>query len=273
MYWALCLSVFLATYVLNLIYITVFYHRGFTHGAVRLHPRLQAFAAATGGWITGLDVKGWCCMHRLHHRYSDTPRDPHSPVHKGFFGLAAAQLQSYKDVLRGLIRKEPRYLAIVEDLNFDVSWQNKRGLWYLPYLLHIGIAILLSLAVGSGGWLLGAAYFLGMMSHPVQGWMVNSMGHALGYRNYKTTDNSRNNTLVAWLVAGEGYQNNHHRYPSSVKFSIKWWEFDWGYGLCYVLRAIKALDYVKTENKQEDIQVEAWDISSQWVQSNANSQY
>lgn len=261
MYLALCLLVFVATYVLNLIYITVFYHRGFTHEAVRLTPRLQAFVVATGGWVTGLDVKGWSCMHRLHHRYSDTPRDPHSPVHKGFFGIALAQLQSYKGVLRGLIRREAPYTAIVEDLKFDVSWQNKRGLWYLPYILHLGIALGINWAAG-GGWLLGACYFFGMLSHPVQGWMVNSMGHALGYRNFKTQDNSRNNTLVAWLVAGEGYQNNHHRYPSSVKFSIKWWELDWGYGLCVILRKLGMIDFVLTENKQEDVQVEAWDIAS-----------
>ena len=36
--------------------------------------------AATGIWFTGLDPKGWVCMHRRHHTHSDGPKDPHSPV-------------------------------------------------------------------------------------------------------------------------------------------------------------------------------------------------
>ncbi len=42
-----------------------------------------------------------------------------------------------------------------------------------------------------------------MMSHPVQGWMVNALGHAVGGRNFDTPDDSRNNTVVSWLVSGE----------------------------------------------------------------------
>jgi len=37
---------------------------------------------------------------------------------------------------------------------------------------------------------------------------------------------------------GEGYQNNHHRYPSSAKFSYRWWEVDLGYAMCRLLSAL-----------------------------------
>jgi len=83
-----------------------------------------------------------------------------------------------------------------------------------------------------GGFWAGAAYWLGIMSHPVQGWMVNAFGHAYGYRTFDTPDHSRNNTLVAWLVFGEGYQNNHHHAPTSPKFSVLPGEIDLGYLLC-----------------------------------------
>ena len=34
---------------------------------------------------------------------------------------------------------------------------------------------------------------------------------------------------------GEGFQNNHHQYPSSAKFSFRWFEFDPGYLICWIL--------------------------------------
>ena len=238
-YLVLCLLMLLGGYMLNILYITVFYHRGLTHGAVRLSPWTRRFVVATGSWVTGLDPKGWSVMHRLHHLHSDTERDPHSPKHYGLIGVMMAQLRSYQGVLRGLKRKDPALMELSRDLNFPVNWLNRHKLWILPYLLHIVIA----LAIGFFGhaWLLGYAYYLGIMSHPIQGWLVNAFGHASGYRNFETNDNSRNNTLVALFVMGEGYQNNHHQDPGSAKFSVRWYELDLGYGLCLLLQGLGML--------------------------------
>ncbi len=241
-YIALCCLVFAAGYLVNITYITVFYHRGLTHGAVELSPWTRWLVVKTGSWVTGLDPKGWSVMHRLHHLYSDTPDDPHSPAQFGIFGVMLAQLKSYKRVLRGLMKNDPEITAIAKDLDFPVNWLNRGRLWYLPYLLHFTIWMVIG--AGFNSWLLGYAYFLGVMSHPVQGWMVNSLGHAFGYRNFKTSDDSRNNTFVAYLVMGEGYQNNHHRFPRSAKFSVKWFEIDPGYALCRVLQFVGAIKIV-----------------------------
>ena len=248
-YYFACLGVFAVTYLLNITYITVFYHRGLTHGAVRLSPFARRLVAGTGNWVTGLDPKGWSCMHRLHHLHSDTPLDPHSPRRFGIFGLMLGQLASYNSVLRKLNRNDPVTSRIVSDLDFPVSWLNRKRLWYVPYLMHV--AIWLGLGFGFDAWLLGYAYFAGMMSHPIQGWMVNAFGHAYGYRNFATGDDSRNNTLVAWLVAGEGYQNNHHRYPKSAKFSVKWFELDMGYGLCLALESLGLIEIERARDAVE----------------------
>lgn len=225
--------VFLGAYILNVLYITVFYHRGLAHEAVILSPRMQRFVARTGSWVTGIDAKAWVCMHRLHHRYSDKKQDPHSPVYGGVFGLFRKQLLAYRKVLVALIRYHKDYEKVVADLDIDVSPVNKRQLWYLPYLLHLAIGVILGLLTGSA-WI-GAAFVLGISSHPIEGWAVNALAHSFGYRNYATDDNSRNNTWVAFLVAGEGYQNNHHRYPEEARFSHRWFEWDWGYQLCQLL--------------------------------------
>jgi stearoyl-CoA desaturase (delta-9 desaturase) len=57
-------------------------------------------------------------------------------------------------------------------------------------------------------------------------WFVNSVTHVWGYRNYKTTDNSRNTWWVALLTFGEGWHNNHHADQRAAAHGHRWWEFD-----------------------------------------------
>ena len=57
-------------------------------------------------------------------------------------------------------------------------------------------------------------------------WFVNSASHMWGYKNYETTDDSRNNWWVALITYGEGWHNNHHKYPRMAPHGHRWWEFD-----------------------------------------------
>ncbi len=236
MYLLLCLVVFLATYLLNALTITIGYHRGLAHGALELHPLLRRYVIVWGNWVTGLDPKAWSVMHRMHHAYSDTPDDPHSPVNVGIFGILLEQLRSYEDTIRGLARGDERYTRHAHGLDFELSWLNRKRLWWLPYVLHALVALLI--AVPFGAWLLGVAWFLGMMSHPFQGGTVNALGHAIGGRNFDTPDQSTNNLFAALFILGEGYQNNHHMFPISAKFSYRPWEVDLGFGFCLLLETL-----------------------------------
>ncbi len=234
--WLICLLVFAVTYLINIIYISIFYHRALAHDAIILRPWLRSFVIRSGVWFTGIDPKAWACMHRTHHTESDTENDPHSPLNFGLFGTFMGQLRSYEKNLVGLIHGRKKYAQVVEDLKFPVSWLHRRKLWHLPYLIHLGIGIGIAYPF-QNPWV-AVAYFLGMMSHPLQGWMVNALGHAKGYRNYDLPDNSRNNTLVAWATLGEGFQNNHHHHPGSPKFSVRFWEIDSGYWICVLFRIL-----------------------------------
>ena len=232
-YYLYCFLVFLVGYVLNGIYITVFYHRGFTHQALTVNNWAKKFIVLSAPWITGLDVKAWSCMHRFHHDFSDKEGDPHSPYQSGFFGVIIQQLRSYEKYLAGLIKGRKSYLTKVNDLDFPVTWFFRKNMWYLPYLVH-GI-IGLTIGFFGNAWLLGFCYWLGLMSHPLQGFLVNSVCHCFGYRNFNTEDQSRNNFFVGWAVIGEGWHNNHHQNPGSPKFSLKWFEFDIGWLFCQIL--------------------------------------
>jgi stearoyl-CoA desaturase (delta-9 desaturase) len=71
--------------------------------------------------------------------------------------------------------------------------------------------------------------------------LVNSMAHIVGRRRYATPDTSRNSLIVALVTGGEGWHNNHHYLPASVRQGFRWWEIDptW-----YVLRGLACLRVV-----------------------------
>jgi stearoyl-CoA desaturase (delta-9 desaturase) len=70
---------------------------------------------------------------------------------------------------------------------------------------------------------------------------INSLAHRFGSRRYATPDESRNNPWLAVLTFGEGWHNNHHHYPSSVRQGFYWWEFDFTW---YLLKALERLGVV-----------------------------
>ena len=236
-----CIAVWVTTFYLTLLYTSVFYHRAFTHRSIILAPKLKKFILITGNWLTGIEPKTWICMHRRHHLFADKPLDPHSPKYHSILSILWVQLKSYEITTQQLEKNNRDYTRIVKDLDFPVHYLNRSGLWFIPHLLHLGIAIVI--AIKFDATLLGACYWLGMNSHPVQGWLVNAFGHSKGYRNFNTPDISTNNLPVGYLVMGEGFQNNHHQDSRQANFGVKWWEIDTGYTLCKILSWMKLLTF------------------------------
>lgn len=221
---------FFVGYIINMFAVTVLYHRGLAHQSVKLNPKTIWFVEHFGVWMTGIDPLAWACMHRLHHRYSDTEKDPHSPLHFGVFGVLIAQMKSYEMILGKLKDGDSFYKSVVQDIPFGVNKLSLGGLWLLPYFVLAAICLALGFWISVP--LAGVALYLGLMTHPIQGWMVNSFAHKFGYVSYETGDNSKNNRLVALLVFGEGLQNNHHAFPNAANFALTAGEHDPGYALC-----------------------------------------
>jgi stearoyl-CoA desaturase (delta-9 desaturase) len=107
--------------------------------------------------------------------------------------------------------------------------------------MHLTFAVAIGIYLDA--YLFAACYWLGMNSHPVQGWLVNAFGHSKGYRNFNTPDVSTNNLPVGYFVMGEGFQNNHHHDSRQANFSVKWWEFDTGFVLCKILQQLGLLKF------------------------------
>jgi stearoyl-CoA desaturase (delta-9 desaturase) len=68
--------------------------------------------------------------------------------------------------------------------------------------------------------------------------VINGIGHYWGYRNFQTDDDSTNIVPRAVWIGGEELHNNHHAYPTSAKFSLRWYELDIGWMYITVLSAV-----------------------------------
>jgi stearoyl-CoA desaturase (delta-9 desaturase) len=67
---------------------------------------------------------------------------------------------------------------------------------------------------------------------------VNSVAHRWGRRRFETKDASRNNWVVSFLTLGEGWHNNHHKYPNTARQGIGRFEPDPGWWLIWTMAAL-----------------------------------
>ena len=61
---------------------------------------------------------------------------------------------------------------------------------------------------------------------PMHGVIINWFAHKYGYTNFDLGDTSKNFLPFDFLMLGESYHNNHHKYNHRANFGIKWFEFD-----------------------------------------------
>jgi stearoyl-CoA desaturase (delta-9 desaturase) len=117
----------------------------------------------------------------------------------------------------------------------------------LRWLDRTGVELLPAIALGLTCLLLGGLHGLvwGFFVSTVMVWhgsfAINSFAHCFGRQRYVTGDESRNHWLLAILTCGEGWHNNHHHYPGSVRQGFFWWEVDLTY---YALRGLELLGLV-----------------------------
>jgi stearoyl-CoA desaturase (delta-9 desaturase) len=230
-----------ALYALRMFALTAFYHRYFSHKAFRC-PRLVQFAfAAIGAMCVQRGPLWWAAHHRTHHRHADTPRDPHSPLHRTF-------LQSHMGWFLTSRAFATDFAAVPDLAKFPELRLLDRFDILMPTLLAIALYALgeyLAVASPSSGtngmqlFVWGFCVSTVALFHAT--FLINSLAHRFGTRRFETRDASRNNWLLALLTFGEGWHNNHHRFPGSARQGFRWWEIDATY---YVLRALAALRLV-----------------------------
>jgi stearoyl-CoA desaturase (delta-9 desaturase) len=81
---------------------------------------------------------------------------------------------------------------------------------------------------------------------PFHGAIINWFAHKLGYVSFKVKDTSKNLLFFDFLMLGESYHNNHHRYPKSPNFGKKWHEFDPTYPFIKLFAFLKVIKLRKS---------------------------
>jgi len=212
------------------------YHRLLTHGSFETYRPMRWLIGTFGALAGEGPPLTWVAVHRKHHIYSDQDDDPHSPRDGAWWShMIWLMPRTPSPELKQLHR---RYAP---DLLKDpvMRWL---GILFIP--LHF-VAGSILFFVGWLGWDLnmGLSFlFWGMFLRLVYvlhiTWFVNSATHMWGYRNYETTDDSRNLWWVGLLAYGEGWHNNHHAFQRSARHGHRWWEFDMTYGSIYLMERL-----------------------------------
>jgi stearoyl-CoA desaturase (delta-9 desaturase) len=225
-----CACVFVLTYVAKTFGVSAGYHRYFSHRAFKT-SRLGQFALA---FLAGMAMQNgplwWAAHHRIHHRHSDRPGDPHSPGRDGFWWSQVFWIFAHREKRLDEVRDLARFPELV--------WLDRYN--FLPAVL---LGAFLWVVFGFPEFLWGFAASTVVCWHTSSA--VNSLGHRWGSRPYETGDASTNHWLLALLSLGDGWHNNHHRYAASARHGFRPWELDITYGALRVLESLGLVSDLK----------------------------
>lgn len=194
------------------------YHRLLSHRSYQA-PQWWEKAGTLIGTLGGVGSSiTWVAIHRAHHRWVDTERDPHSPKHKGWFRV------------QWLIMFNQPSLRLVPDLLRSQFHTKMHSHYWSIHAVYAALLWLVDPMSVVYAHLVPAA----MLFHA--GGFINTMGHSWGWQDHHGRDSSVNNPVLGVLVWGEGWHNNHHANPSDWRFGHKWWQIDVA---GYLIRLVK----------------------------------
>ncbi|MCB1586213.1 MAG: acyl-CoA desaturase [Xanthomonadales bacterium] len=232
--------IFLITYLLRMFAITAFYHRYFSHRTFKTHRFTQTLFAMIGASATQRGPLWWAAHHRHHHKHSDKKTDKHSPKN----GFLHSHMQWFL--------KQENFQTDTSKVKDFAKYSELRFIDRFDILFPILLIMVLFIigeffqhffpSLNTDGWQLVVwGYFIStvLLSHIT--FCINSLAHVYGKQDYHTNDDSKNNLILAVLTLGEGWHNNHHCAPGTVKQGFKWWQIDISF---YVLKLMEKLGLV-----------------------------
>jgi len=225
------------------------YHRLLTHRGFKVPKWLEYTLSVFGTFAIQSGPLSWVTTHRLHHAFTETDRDPHSP-NRGFYWAHMGW------IMRGTAQNQPQ--AVMQrycpDFANDRFHQLIDRYYYIPTIfLAIGL-----FAIGGISMVLWAIFLRTVMGWHFT-WLVNSATHLWGTRRFESRDDSRNNALIAAVTWGEGWHNNHHAYPRSARHGLAWYEFDINWieirllELVGLAKNVYAYSETKSEKAKQDL--------------------
>jgi stearoyl-CoA desaturase (delta-9 desaturase) len=229
-------------YLIRMFAVTGFYHRYFAHRSFKTSRAAQFVFAVLGASAVQRGPIWWAAHHRHHHAHSDQDNDVHSPSQRGFIWSHMGWFLSKRYFVADMsqVRDLRRFPELRLLDRFDIL---------VPVALAVGVFFLGALlehtapGLGTTRWqMLVWGFFISTVVCYHATYSINSFAHRFGRQRFDTGDDSRNNLWLALLTLGEGWHNNHHRYPASARQGFFWWEIDITY---YLLRGLASLGVVR----------------------------
>jgi fatty-acid desaturase len=204
------IAILISCFLYSGIGISMTFHRYYTHRSFEFSNRVVKWICTWLGLMAGRgSVIGWVHIHREHHAYADTIKDPHSPKYKRW-RLFFPNLMDYgTKINRALIRE------FWNKLHLNINRY---------YMLLILIWVLLLFLIDP--WI---AYFYYIVPATITQVLHNSFiyfGHLDDEQTDHDKDDSKNQWFYGLCLWGEGWHNNHHKNPRDWNFSKKWWQLD-----------------------------------------------
>jgi stearoyl-CoA desaturase (delta-9 desaturase) len=237
------LAFFVAHWVLSVFCQTFYLHRYAAHKMFTMSKGWERFFHLLTFICQGssyLNPRAYAILHREHHAFSDTARDPHSPhVYPNLITMMLVTKQRYQGIQLRRIQAEARF----EGDTPEWPLLDRFGRTWWSHLLFMGLytAFYLKFAPSWHWFLLLPVHFV---MGPVHGAIVNWCGHKYGYRNFDTTlhDKSRNTLVFDFLTMGELFQNTHHKFGMSPDFAVRWFELDPTYPIIRLFAWLRVVD-------------------------------
>lgn len=231
-------------------------HRYFTHKAFTAARPLQIIMAVLGIASGQGFFFRWVYDHRMHHRSTDVPGDPHSPYWDADISLSGWRGLLHAHCLWLFRWRCPVEPHIVRELCNDPLMVRLN--YYSPLITMAGLVLpgLLAALILGPSWLViakgilwGGFVRMFLLNHIT--WGVNSFGHRYGQQAVDSTNQARNNFLLGFLALGDGWHANHHLSPRSARHGWKWYEFDFNWVILLVLRRCGLVwDIVEPQSKK-----------------------
>ncbi|KAI3875760.1 hypothetical protein MKX03_023683 [Papaver bracteatum] len=220
------------------------YHRNLTHKSLKLKKPLEYLFAYIGLHCAQGDPMFWVSNHRYHHQFTDSVKDPHSPVEGFWFSHIGWAL--HNNYLREKVGKSNN----VMDLKKQAYYRFLRR----THLLHLlGLALLLYVFGGLPHLIWGMGVRIAAVQHST--FIVNSLCHTWGERPWNTEDLSKNNWVVGLLGFGEGWHNNHHAFQFSARVGLEWWQLDIPWYIIKLLEHLGLATNVKVPTEMQKLKL------------------
>ena len=234
---------FLVLWYGGLFFQTFFLHRYAAHQTFTMSKRNEKITYILTWLFQGsnyLSAYGYGVMHRMHHAYADTEKDPHSPKYDAnIFAMMWRTKSIYQNINTKSIEVDIKFTKNVPQwYSFDKIASSKfsRIFWVILYFIFF-------LKFASTWWLwLFFPVIIAMA--PIHGAIINWFAHIYGYTNFRMKDTSKNLLPFDFLMMGEAYHNNHHKHGRRANFGgERWHEIDPTYFIMKILNKLRIIKF------------------------------